>query len=65
MTRRCPSQFEELGRVTEGYSGADVAILVRDALMEPIRTLQVTRTAPRVVRHSPQAAVYMLLSRNS
>jgi SpoVK/Ycf46/Vps4 family AAA+-type ATPase len=51
MTWRCSSQFEELGRMTEGYSGADVAIMVRDALMEPIRTLQVTRITLCVVSH--------------
>ena len=30
-----------IGEGTQGYSGADMSILVRDALMEPIRTLQV------------------------
>ena len=29
-----------VGEHTAGYSGADLAILVRDAMMEPIRTLQ-------------------------
>merc|ERR1712216_280283 len=29
-----------IGEGTQGYSGADMSILVRDALMEPIRTLQ-------------------------
>ena len=32
--------FDELGKVTEGYSGSDVSIVVKDALMEPIRKCQ-------------------------
>ncbi|KAF8344251.1 putative VPS4-vacuolar sorting protein, partial [Cantharellus anzutake] len=30
-------QFKELAAKTEGYSGSDIAIVVRDALMQPIR----------------------------
>jgi len=32
--------FTELARLTEGYSGSDVSIIVKDALMEPIRKCQ-------------------------
>uniref|UniRef100_A0AC35U1V1 Vesicle-fusing ATPase n=1 Tax=Rhabditophanes sp. KR3021 TaxID=114890 RepID=A0AC35U1V1_9BILA len=32
--------YKELGERSEGYSGADISILVRDALMQPIRKLQ-------------------------
>jgi len=32
--------FQALGEMTEGYSGSDIAIAVRDALMEPIRKLR-------------------------
>lgn len=32
--------FAELGKATGGYSGADIGILVRDAIMQPVRTLQ-------------------------
>jgi len=32
--------FQELARISEGYSGADVSIVVRDALMSPIRKVQ-------------------------
>ena len=32
--------FKSLGEMTEGYSGSDIAIAVRDALMEPIRKLR-------------------------
>lgn len=31
--------FDELARLTEGFSGADIAILCREALMAPIREL--------------------------
>jgi vacuolar protein-sorting-associated protein 4 len=30
-------QFQELGKLSEGFSGADISIVVRDAVMEPIR----------------------------
>jgi len=33
-------EFKQLGDMTEGYSGSDIAIAVRDALMEPIRKLR-------------------------
>lgn len=32
--------FQELGTRSEGYSGADVGIVVRDALMQPVRKVQ-------------------------
>ncbi|OAJ40104.1 hypothetical protein BDEG_23877 [Batrachochytrium dendrobatidis JEL423] len=32
--------FRMLGERTEGFSGSDIAVLVRDALMEPIRKVQ-------------------------
>ncbi|XP_017284310.1 vacuolar protein sorting-associated protein 4B-like [Kryptolebias marmoratus] len=32
--------FVTLGTKTEGYSGADVSIIVRDALMQPVRRVQ-------------------------
>lgn len=34
------ANFHELGQRSEGYSGADVAIVVRDALMNPVRKVQ-------------------------
>ncbi|KAF5835378.1 P-loop containing nucleoside triphosphate hydrolase protein [Dunaliella salina] len=32
--------FQELGRHTEGFSGSDVSVLVKDVLMQPIRLLR-------------------------
>ena len=32
--------FEELARRTDGFSGSDVAIVVKDVLMEPVRKTQ-------------------------
>ncbi len=32
--------FITLGKKTDGYSGADISIVVRDALMQPIRKVQ-------------------------
>jgi len=35
-----PTDLQELGKLTQGYSGADINILVRDALMQPVRKVQ-------------------------
>ncbi|KAI8149970.1 skd1 protein [Fennellomyces sp. T-0311] len=35
-----PADYKHLAELTEGYSGSDIAILVRDALMQPIRKVQ-------------------------
>lgn len=32
-----PEDFRALGEMTEGYSGSDVSVVVREALMEPLR----------------------------
>lgn len=34
------ADFVTLGKKTEGYSGADISIIVRDALMQPVRKVQ-------------------------
>jgi vacuolar protein-sorting-associated protein 4 len=41
-------QFDEFARLTEGYSGSDISILVRNALMEPVRTCQIATHFKRV-----------------
>lgn len=32
-------EYRYLAQITEGYSGSDIAVVVRDALMQPIRKL--------------------------
>uniref|UniRef100_H2ZS70 vesicle-fusing ATPase n=1 Tax=Latimeria chalumnae TaxID=7897 RepID=H2ZS70_LATCH len=32
--------YQELAKKTDGYSGADISIIVRDALMQPVRKVQ-------------------------
>lgn len=32
-----PADFTTLAQQTEGYSGSDIAVIVRDALMQPVR----------------------------
>ncbi len=34
------SDFKQLGDRAEGYSGADVTVVVRDAIMAPVRKVQ-------------------------
>jgi len=34
------NDFEELAHMTDGYSGSDISVVVRDAIMEPVRKLQ-------------------------
>ncbi|KAM6939333.1 vacuolar protein sorting-associated protein 4B-like [Lycodopsis pacificus] len=34
------ADFVTLGHKTEGYSGADISVIVRDALMQPVRLVQ-------------------------
>jgi vacuolar protein-sorting-associated protein 4 len=33
-------EFQELGKKTDGYTGADISTVVRDALMQPARKVQ-------------------------
>jgi len=41
-------QFKKLGDLTEGYSGSDVSIIVRDAMMQPVRAVQTATHFKRV-----------------
>jgi vacuolar protein-sorting-associated protein 4 len=35
------NDFKELAKKTEGFSGSDIAILIRDSVFEPVRRLQI------------------------
>lgn len=34
------ADLRQLAKKTEGYSGADISVIVRDALMQPVRKVQ-------------------------
>jgi len=57
--------YRELGARTEGYSGADISLVVRDSLMQPVRRVQsathfVRRSGPS--RSDPNVIVNDLLT---
>lgn len=43
------SDYVTLGKKTEGYSGADISVIVRDALMQPVRKVQSATHFKRVM----------------
>eukprot|EP00761_Pharyngomonas_kirbyi_P009273 gb/GECH01009289.1/.p1 GENE.gb/GECH01009289.1/~~gb/GECH01009289.1/.p1 ORF type:complete len:460 (+),score=141.65 gb/GECH01009289.1/:1-1380(+) len=47
------ADYEELGQQTDMYSGSDISILVRNALMEPVRAIQVSTHFKKVRGTSP------------
>jgi len=59
------ADVKELGRRTEGYSGADISIVVRDALMQPVRKVQTAThflTVSGPSREDPNMTVHDLLT---
>ena len=48
-----PNDFNQLAKRTDGYSGADIGIVVRDALMMPIRKVQTATHFKQVAGPSP------------
>ena len=48
-----PNDFNQLAKRTDGYSGADIGIIVRDALMMPIRKVQTATHFKQVAGPSP------------
>ncbi|XP_059616979.1 vacuolar protein sorting-associated protein 4 [Phlebotomus argentipes] len=47
------SNLKELAKKTEGYSGADISIIVRDALMQPVRKVQTATHFKHISGPSP------------
>ena len=45
-----PQNFDEVGARTDGFSGSDLSVLVREALMEPLRVCQMAKQFQRVAR---------------
>ena len=45
--------LRELANKTEGYSGADISIIVRDALMQPVRKVQTATHFKKIRGASP------------
>ncbi|XP_033122815.1 vacuolar protein sorting-associated protein 4A-like isoform X2 [Anneissia japonica] len=50
------NDYKELGKSSDGYSGADISIVVRDALMQPVRKIQTATHFRRVRGPSPTDA---------
>lgn len=48
-TQLTKEDFRKLGRETEGYSGSDISVVVREALMQPIRIVQDSTHFKKVV----------------
>ncbi len=46
-------QYRELGKMTDGYSGADIGLVVRDALMQPVRRVQTATHFRKVSKREP------------
>lgn len=58
-------QFKDLGEKTESYSGSDLAVVVRDAMMQPVRAVQSATHFKRVSgpsRDNPDVMVNDLLT---
>ncbi|XP_033755368.1 vacuolar protein sorting-associated protein 4B-like isoform X2 [Pecten maximus] len=53
-------EFKQLGEGSEGYSGADISIVVRDALMQPVRKVQ-TATHFKTVRGPSRSVPNVIL----
>lgn len=60
-----PQDFKQLGEMTEGYSGSDISIIVRDAMMQPVRAVQTATHFKRVSgpsRENPSIMVHDYLT---
>lgn len=46
-----PDHFRQLAEMSNGYSGSDISIVVRDAMMQPVRAVQTATHFKRVSIH--------------
>nr|ODN85804.1 vacuolar protein-sorting-associated protein 4 [Cryptococcus depauperatus CBS 7841] len=51
-----PADFTHLAELTEGYSGSDVAVIVRDALMQPVRKVLSATHFKQVTANTPEGS---------
>jgi vacuolar protein-sorting-associated protein 4 len=51
--------MKQLGNSTEGYSGSDIGIIVRDALMQPVRKVQTATHFKKVVLRDNPGKVFL------
>lgn len=56
------ADLRQLARKTDGYSGADISIIVRDALMQPVRKVQ-SATHFKKVESKKKRSVFVLHDR--
>lgn len=59
------ADFITLGAKTEGYSGADISVIVRDALMQPVRKVQSATHFKKVQTQTQTLTLTLTLSWNT
>lgn len=59
-TQLTEDDLKNLAKRTDGYSGADISIVVRDALMQPVRKVQTATHFKRVKGPSPKDATVIV-----
>jgi vacuolar protein-sorting-associated protein 4 len=55
-----PGDYEELGRITEGFSGSDIHIAVQDAIMVPVKKISSATHFRKVTLLSLLQKLYLL-----